>query len=63
MDRFRVVEGFEGTEVQIVRSGRLMKVDLKGATKKQLELLYKLKHPAVKAVKEPPKKSPTKEKS
>jgi len=63
MDSIKVVKGFAGTEVQIVRSGRLLKVDLDKATKQQLEHLHKLKHPAVEAVKQPPKKSPGKAKS
>ena len=62
MDKLQIVEGFAGTEVQIVRSGKLMKVDLDNATKQQLALLHKLKHPAVEAVKPPPKKSPDKAK-
>lgn len=57
MDSFKVVKGFEGAEVQIVRSGGLIKVDLKNATKEQLKMLHKRKHPAVEAVKPPPKKA------
>lgn len=62
MDTFKVVKGFAGVEVQIVRSGKLLKVDLDNATKQQLDLLYKLKHPAVEEIKPPPKKSPDKAK-
>ncbi len=63
MDSLKVVKGFKGAEVQIVRSGRLIKVDLDNATKQQLEELFKRKHPAVEAVKQPPKKNPGKAKS
>ena len=62
MDSLKIVKGFAGTEVQIVRSGKLMKVDLDNATKQQLDLLYKLKHPAVEVEKKPPKKDPDKAK-
>lgn len=62
MDSLKIVKGFEGAEVQIVRSGRLQKVDLSKATKQQLENLAKMKHPAVEKVKQPPKKSPGKAK-
>jgi hypothetical protein len=62
MDSLKVVKGFAGTEVQIVRSGRLIKVDLDNATKGQLELLLKMKHPAIEVIKQPPKKDPGKAK-
>lgn len=63
MDSFKVVKGFEGAEVQIVRSGRLQKVDLDKATKQQLAELFMRKHPAVEAARKPPTKNPGKAKS
>lgn len=61
--KLQVVKGFAGTEVQIVGSGKIAKIDLGNATKDQLERLYKLKHPAVEEVKPPAKKKPEKPKS
>jgi len=55
MDSLKVVKGFAGTEVQIVKSGRIVKVDLENATKEQLKLLHELNHPAVEVEKPKPK--------
>jgi hypothetical protein len=58
LDKFQVVKGFEGAEVQIVKGGKLRRIDLGTATNEQLEYLQKIKHPAVKAVKPKPSKTP-----
>lgn len=62
LPKLQIVKGFAGTEVQIVRSGGLLKIDLKNATNQQLRQLHKLNHPAVEEVKPPPKKDPKKSK-
>ena len=54
--KFKVVKGFAGAQVQIVKSGRIAKIDLDNATDQDLEKLYKMNHPAVREDKPPPKK-------
>lgn len=58
LDKFQVVKGFEGAEVQIVKGGKIRKIDLGKATNEQLEILHKIKHPAVKVEKPKPSKPP-----
>ena len=61
MHKLKIVEGFAGSQVQVVKPGRIRKIDLDKATKADLEFLHKMKHPAVEEDKPPAKKTPPKE--
>lgn len=62
MRKFQVVKGFGNAQVQIVSGSVVRRVNLQTATEKELEQLHAIGHPAVKEVKEPKRKSPTKDK-